>query len=565
MTMYYSAGRALHEATSESRASRAPENANNVCMNDITVSNTSDEPTSLTFSDAESCAVWLRGLPLTNVPKLHSVLLDQLKRLSEAEFSPRERARIAEVFREPVSFVHTELARRYAGKPQPANERELEATEQTLALWQALWEQYSACLKPMLEGDPELQGLKQKVLQRGLYVGKQVILVHALARRVPPAWVWQELHAYYRLAEILDCTVTAVSDELSPSAIGVSCYSTYSHAILLNLADPCAMSIRQIELTDRWLGMWARKVFPYADQRETEGPVIVVDLDAAQGAVLMNAAPGRGGESMRYAYPAKIGTSVRGRIKRIGLGANPAELQLGNDASAEACTTLLSHLDACWYSPSRASKADADAVLALCVGGLAAAYFRVAGRTFNRNDPSGRLSYQGSQHLATLDALTGYDRNRDDAEKSWAWESWEGTRDAVECKLRRPGNGAQRWHLEQLVVARDADGMRCGFVTRVALDDDELWLTIRLWSGPPSAFSVRAMTSMMSEDAPIAALLLGATPDEKACLVLPSRTFTADRMLRSLPDGGPERRFKLTRVLQRGADFERVAFEEKDA
>src|SRR5205814_16143 len=135
-----------------------------------------------------------------------------------------------------------------------------------------------------------------------------------LARRVPPAWVWQELHAYYRLAEILDCTVTAVSDELSPAAIGVSCYSTYSHALLLDLADPCSMTIRQIELTDRWLGMWARKVFPYADQRETEGPVIIVDLDSGQGATLAATAPPRRDESTRYAYPSKIGTSVRGRI-----------------------------------------------------------------------------------------------------------------------------------------------------------------------------------------------------------------------------------------------------------
>src|SRR3954451_9948124 len=226
-------------------------------MNEITESRAGIELTSLAFSDAESCAAWVRGLPLTNISKLHGVIVDQLKRLSEAEFSPRERARIAEVFREPVSFLHTELARRYAGKPQPANERELEATEQTLMLWQELWGAYSACLKPMLEGDPDLQGVKQKVLQRGLYVGKQVILAHGLARRLPPAWVWQELHAYYRLAEILDCTVTAVSDELSPAAIGVSCYSTYSHALLLDLADPCSMTIRQIELTDRWLGMWA--------------------------------------------------------------------------------------------------------------------------------------------------------------------------------------------------------------------------------------------------------------------------------------------------------------------
>ena len=107
----------------------------------------------------------------------------------------------------------------------------------------ALWEQYSACLKPLLEGDIELQGVKAKLLQRGLYVGKQ--LVHRARPRAPRCrrpTLWQELHAYYRLAEMLDCAVTAVSDDLMPHAVGISCYSTYCHALLLGLADPCAMS-----------------------------------------------------------------------------------------------------------------------------------------------------------------------------------------------------------------------------------------------------------------------------------------------------------------------------------
>jgi hypothetical protein len=44
-------------------------------------------------------------------------------------------------------------------------------------------------------------------------------------------------------------------------------------------------------------------------------------------------------------------------------------------------------------------------------------------------------------------------------------------------------------------------------------------------------------------------------------LITPPRTFSAGRMLRSM-DSGPERRFRFMRLLQRGADFERVAFEE---
>src|SRR4029453_17763093 len=308
-----------------------------------------------------------------------------------------ERATIAEVMREQVAHLHTELARRYAGKPQPASDRELESAEQALALWQGLWEQYSACLKPLLEGDVELQGVKAKLLQRGLYVGKQLIIVNGLARRLPPPALWQELHAYYRLAEILDCAVTAVSDDLQPHAVGISCYSTYCHAVLLALADPCALSVRQIELADRWLGQWARKIFPYSQQRETEGPVILMDLDSGVGGWLAKAAPAHPPHSMRFGSPGKLAPSVRGRMKRLAAGATPAELQLGHDTSVEGSAALLAHLDSHWYQMAQGDADGGHQSIQLTAGGVQAAYFRVGGRTFDRQDPLGRLTFQGAQ------------------------------------------------------------------------------------------------------------------------------------------------------------------------
>jgi len=516
----------------------------------------------LAFADADSAKHWANALPLTNVAQLFDVVHGQLKALSAASFAPRERATIAEVLRDLVSHLHTELARRYAGKPQPLVDRELEAADQALAVWQILWEQYSACLKPLLEGDPELVGVKPKLLQRGLYVGKQLVLVHGLARRVPPPALWQELHAYYRLAEMLECAVSAVSDDLMPNAIGISCYSTYSHALLLALADPCAMTVRQIELTDRWLAMWSRKIFPYERQRETEGPVIVIDLDSPAGAALVGVAPRHPPASMRFAYPGKLATSVRGRLKRLQTGANPAELQLGHDCSAEQCTTLLGHLDARWYQVPRRAGDVPRATIEICGGGLGAAYFRVGGRTFDRKDPLGRLSFQGAQHLQTLGALTDYDRGREDAERTWLWERWAGTYEWREASVSRTSGSQHRWALDQLVTIRDEERVRIGYTTRVAQDiHGELALSLRLYSGAPKAIPVRPLSTAVSEDPPVPALLLAETPDDKESLILPPRTFNPSRVLRSL-DAGAERQFRLTRLLQRGVDFERVAFEE---
>jgi hypothetical protein len=516
----------------------------------------------LAFADTDGAKRWAKSLLVTGVTPLYEAIHGQLRAVSKATFTPRERATIAEVLREQVAHLHTELARRFAGKPQPAADRELEAANLAIALWHALWEQYSACLKPLLEGDAELQGVKAKLLQRGLYVGKQLVLVHALARRAAPPALWQELHAYYRLTEILDCSVTAVSDELTPHAVGISCYSTYCHALLLGLADPYAMSIRQIELTDRWLSQWARKVFPYVQQRETEGPIMLIDLDGNTGATLVSAPPRDPPRSMRFGYPGKLATSVRGRLKRLAAGASPAELQLGHDTSVESCTALLSHLDAHWYQLPRRRAEVQSAWQELVTGGVPAAYFRVGGRTFDRQDPLGRLTFHGAQYLQTLGALTDYDRFREDAEKNWPWERWQGPCEWRGAVLSRNDAGHYRWFLDQLVVGRDDDRVRLGHVTRVSLDmQGEFSISLAYWPGTPKSMAIRPMSLAYVEEPPMPSLLLSETPEEQGTLIVPPRTFNPGRLFRSM-DPGPERKFRLTKLVQRGGDFERVAFEE---
>jgi hypothetical protein len=265
---------------------------------------------------------------------------------------------------------------------------------------------------------------------------------------------------------------------------------------------------------------------------------------------------------MRFAYPGKLATSVRGRLKRLQTGANPAELQLGHDCSAEQCTTLLGHLDLKWYQASRRSSEGPRTTIDLCGGGLGGAYFRIGGRTFDRKDPLGRMSYQGAQHLQTLAALTDYDRGREDAERTWVWEEWAGHYEWKEAAVIRGSGTLHRWALDQIVVVRDEERVRLGYVTRVAHDmHGEFALSLKMYSGTPKAMAVRPLSTAVGEDPPLPVVMLGETPDDKPSLILPPRTYNASRVLRSL-DPGPEKRFRLTRLVQRGADFERVEFEE---
>jgi len=265
---------------------------------------------------------------------------------------------------------------------------------------------------------------------------------------------------------------------------------------------------------------------------------------------------------MRFGYPGKLATSVRGRIKRLAAGATPAELQLGHDTSVEGSAAVLAHLDAHWYQLLEGDQDAAHESIQITAGGVQAAYFRVGGRTFDRQDPLGRLTFQGAQHLQTLGALTDYDRYKEDAERNWPWEQWQGEYGWTGARLLRRDPTQYRLLLDQLVVVRDDERTRLGYVNRVAVaPPSELAMSLSLWPGQPRSIPIRPTSIAFAEELPVPALLLGATEQEPASLVVPPRTFNAGRMMRSM-DNGPERKFRLTKLLQRGGDFERVAFEE---
>jgi hypothetical protein len=57
----------------------------------------------LAFADADGAKRWAKSLMVTGVNPLYLAILGQLRALSAASFTPRERATIAEVLREQVA------------------------------------------------------------------------------------------------------------------------------------------------------------------------------------------------------------------------------------------------------------------------------------------------------------------------------------------------------------------------------------------------------------------------------------------------------------------------------
>ncbi len=500
-------------------------------------------------------------VPLTNVQRAAEMLQAQLRSLAEVPLDGVERAKIAETLREPVQFLHEDLCKRFMHKPLPFASGELAHFALARDLWHRLWGQFSLCIKPLLEGEPSIQPYAPNILQRGLYVGKQLALVYGLARQNPPKDYWPELHAYFRFAEMLQCADNMVKDKLISVAGTVSCYSTYAHALLIGGADPFGLTPRQLELTDRWLERWARKLRPVAQEPPAGEVVFMVDLKAAHG--LTQPIPGAASDpqAVRYATTDKLNASIDKRLRRLKSGAVPAELGLGADCSVETCIALLEHLQRHWCTyRGRGVAGLTEVSLAVSTGGLPGAYFRIGGQTFATVEAQSRASYRNAQQLATFTVVTGYDREREHADRAWPWTPWRGNIGPEGCVLHAKPHPEIAWQIDQLAVWRDERGHRSpGWVKRLGLNErGELEIVIMSWPGEPKALDLIPVGSLLKQETNLPAILLPKTAAEPLSLILPLRVFNPGRRLQTR-GGTTGAVYRLTRPLQRGADFERVA------
>ena len=194
---------------------------------------------------------------------------------------------------------------------------------------------------------------------------------------------------------------------------------------------------------------------------------------------------------MRFGYPGKLATSVRGRLKRLQPGASPAELQLGHDCSVEQCITLLWHLDARWYQIprrrlERCRRRRSSSAPAACRPRTSAS---AAARSSARIPRAGcRSRAQQLQTLGALDRLRSRPRGRRSRLGVGALAR-DATSGARRSSCARP-NASHRWLLDQLVIAARrrrafASGTSRAWRSRrrTTRRGRQLALTLRLWSG----------------------------------------------------------------------------------
>jgi hypothetical protein len=519
----------------------------------------------LQFADTNGCRRWLAALPLTNISSAHQLLAQQVELLRHALIAPAERLQILELLQEPVSYVQTELARKFTGKPQPldVNESALWARAQFLSLEMA--DAWIICRDAHAKGDLRLEdGGARAVVQAMRHTEAAMFDHYRIYRQVPPA-LWKKMHQLYTYAEQSGFSCTAVASTTTTAAErGTTCLAVYCQALLAHLANPFALTGRQMEFLAQWLVNWSPLMSVSKQPMPPSAiPALAVDLAGEAGPAFAEGL--QPVTSLRHLDLESIGRTLRQLITLLKQGQTPGQLGLGNDARQPGCENLLMllYIQWCRAGTGRGEQRIANAESAQVCIGLHASHFQISERAFR--PPGTGLSRKEEHDMQLFGHISERTERQLASHQSMAVESWRlvnQSNSGFMCMLRDADAQLRLCHHQLVAVRRGSSKLfYVGLIQWIRMEDDKsLFVGVRLFPGIARAIAVRPANFKPLGDTKNGyerGLLLPElpAPTTPTTLLLPAGWFQPGRFVEL--HGEQKNVAKLLNLLEKGSDFDR--------
>lgn len=532
------------------------------------------------FVELEQCRTWLKLLPLSNPIQAQAQLLRQLHLLNRYTLAGDTRLAMLEAMREAVHFAQTESAKKFSGKPLPLAPLEQAAFDSTHSLWLAVANGYLRCLESCLAGDTGLEAQAGTICQRALaaLADDQIDLVRAGFQ--PESSHWRLAHTLYTGAEELKVANTACADGLRP-AQPISPATAYAELMLLAAASLHELSPRQQTWVTRWARRWAGKIAIQATSPTLNSPALplCVDLESSVPAGFKPLS----GAGVRWLETTELRKSLKKRLTLLakdddGSGSNtPAKLGLGDDCTQPVCGELLRRIYPRWVKGGILRRHERHPLSGACqfVAGVDAIHYYLS--EHQPFKPPGSTSSDDlrrqREEIATFGRVAARFEEEYSRMHGYALENWEIVEDwgmldqsSGGLRLLRPLKQAGgRIGVGQLVAVQPSGtgGLLLGVARWAQIAGDTLSAGIQLLPGKPLPVAVRGTGVMATKDPYKPGFLLPPVEALKLpmSIVLPPGSFRPERTMEVWTES-TIRQIKLKILLDRGADFERAAYEE---
>lgn len=513
--------------------------------------------------DAKACKLWLSSISLINVAPAQLQLLSLLRQQNDTALVPRERLKILEMLREPVSMVQEELAKKYLNRPLPFHEEHLQQWELVCELWRAMQAGYRLVLQAALQGDQDALEYGPFAGQRALYnLGRWFSEFHATYRQVPPSG-WHTLHEIYREIEAQGWANKRLKDTLQEGLPYTTPMAAYCHVLMVELSNPSQMTVRQFRFVDGLLSRWSLKLNVTPAAPEARLPPLQVDLAGGSPA---RSLPLHDAGQPRYIDRDPVVASLAKRIKMLRDGSDWDVADLGDDLVAAGGVQLLSQLYRLWSEKGDRVFPRRQATEEVEIGGdWPRIYAQLSGRLFEvpKESKEIRASGMADFQLFGRRANETFREGGDNTLHLPPLEGWSLQDESASGLRLQAERTGQQWLQHQLVmIRRGRVPDTLGIVRRLQLTGiNEVELGVQLLAGQPTAAIVSATGVQSLTIQPQPAVFLPDVPSllQLATVMVPVGVFQVERVLEAqLPDG--VRRFKLLALQERGSNYESYRF-----
>jgi hypothetical protein len=518
--------------------------------------------------DPASAKAWLDNLPLANVATAQRQLLALMEEFNRFPTSAANRLEVMEALREAVNFVQIEIAKRFMNRALPMAEAEVAVFIDTTDLWEEMRCGYARCVEAAGSGEAAMKAQAALACQRALsYSGLKMFHHHRAYRQVPAA-DWRALHEVYRIAEQLGVEQEPVKDFLNRDVHDTSALIAYARAVLMGIANPNELSQRQLTVVAFLLELWSAKLDIAREpvQEEPGVPPLVVDLAGEQSPRRLEEMPKQG--ELRYLDTRKLAKSLRNRVGLLRKGESPAKLALGEDCIQPSCEQLLVFLFRQWCQNKSGREGDrrSTGAAAVASGDITAIHYYLSGRAFRQPGEQKELTKKQREEIATFGRVSTREEDDYSEAQGYVLEQWTVADESAQGMriTRKAGDAGRRYSHNQLLAVRPGDA-KSFFLAQVrwlmSAENGDLHAGVKLLPGLPAPTAVRATGLNVQQEKYVPALSLTAVPalESPPALVLPVGWFKPNRVVEVFVDSPV--RVKLTSVIDRGADFERVAYE----
>ena len=513
------------------------------------------------FADRLACERWLGTLDHEDIDALLTGIQRQVSRITRRAMEPRDRYEVLEALR-PVLI---EALRRHVASYSigsvplgPAYEIDWERAVELLRSTAAA---YQRCLQEASVGAEAGTEIVSVACARCLQHISAELVEHFRVYRKPPSSLWRELHQLFVVAEGRACVDTIVADPHLPPYGVVNCGRAYARALLFDLANPGGLPARHFTLLDSIVDQAVVGIEILRERGDRDaGALVAVDIASEAGVRLE--VPHTGHPNLRYLDVGGAARRVRATLSALR-GETPADgepFDLGAQVPPGEALGLLERLQLQWHGGMRGRahrREHASNTAHVCVGIRSIHYF--AG--LRRLEEDLQLQPRPEAFDEPRDMPT--EPLIDHTLPAFGMDEWQVLdRSPGGFGLRRNDDGPSRVAHNGIVglLAPSDEGLLLGVVAWMSQDPDRsLRFGVSFIPGRPSAVSVRAEGG---DDHFEPALVLGGAGGmgEHPSVILPVGWFVAGAVLDVYSAEGEAWKIELTRLVQRGGDFERVEF-----